>query len=228
MNPLHLHSSRDRELELDARELTSQVTEAPKRSTPVSIATTLLLISSGCFLMDHSSMPAEHGLHDMDMDMDMSMSMTFSKLGSYKVKILWDWWNVQQPFEYFLSCLFVVALAIGYHAMRRLQSRALTDLIVAKELNEELISSLTSPLMSGTKGPGGGHTARSLTARSKLKRARYAVISAGCYTLALLLMLIAMTYNSGLFIMLVVGYGVGDYLFVDIGQQGGLQAEHCH
>jgi Ctr copper transporter family len=97
-----------------------------------------------------------------------------------------------------------------------------------QELNEELISSLTSPLMSGTKGPGGGHTARSLTARSKLKRARYAVISAGCYTLALLLMLIAMTYNSGLFIMLVLGYGIGDYLFVDIGQQAGLQAEHCH
>jgi Ctr copper transporter family len=83
--------------------------------------------------MEHSSVPAEHGLHgDMDMDMDMSMSMTFSKLGSYKVKILWDWWNVQQPFEYFLSCLFVVALAIAYHAMRRLQSRALRDLIVAK------------------------------------------------------------------------------------------------
>lgn len=87
---------------------------------------------------------------------------------------------------------------------------------------------MTSPLVSGVKGPGGGHTARSLTARSKLKRARYAVISAGCYTLALLLMLIAMTYNSGLFIMLVLGYGIGDYLFVDIGQQAGLQADHCH
>jgi Ctr copper transporter family len=82
--------------------------------------------------MEHSSIPAEHGLYDMDMDMDMSMSMTFSKLGAYKVKVLWDWWDVQQPFEYFLSCLFVVALAIGYHAMRRLQSRALRDLIVAK------------------------------------------------------------------------------------------------
>jgi Ctr copper transporter family len=74
---------------------------------------------------------SSHGM-DMDMDMDMSMSMTFSKLGAYKVKVLWDWWDVQQPFEYFLSCLFVVALAIGYHAMRRLQSRALRDLIVAK------------------------------------------------------------------------------------------------
>jgi Ctr copper transporter family len=85
--------------------------------------------------MEHASVPATHGLHGvdaMDMDMDMSMSMTFSKLGSYKVKILWDWWDVKQPFEYFLSCLFVVALAIAYHALRRLQGRALRELVVAK------------------------------------------------------------------------------------------------
>mmetsp|Transcript_25983 Transcript_25983/g.43289 ORF Transcript_25983/g.43289 Transcript_25983/m.43289 type:complete len:259 (-) Transcript_25983:207-983(-) len=49
--------------------------------------------------------------------------------------------------------------------------------------------------------------------RVLLLRILHACLSAASYTLALLLMLISMTYNSTLFLALVIGYGLGDYLF---------------
>lgn len=46
-----------------------------------------------------------------------------------------------------------------------------------------------------------------------LLRVTHALLSGLSYCLALLLMLAAMTYNPGIFVALVVGYAVGDYLF---------------
>lgn len=44
-------------------------------------------------------------------------------------------------------------------------------------------------------------------------RLLHAVLSGLNYALALLLMLVAMTYNPGLFMALVIGYAIGDFLF---------------
>ena len=45
------------------------------------------------------------------------------------------------------------------------------------------------------------------------ERVVHAVVSAINYGFALLLMLVAMTYNPSLFLALVVGYGAGDMIF---------------
>jgi hypothetical protein len=47
----------------------------------------------------------------------------------------------------------------------------------------------------------------------------HAFMSAVIYGLALLLMLVAMTYNVGLFLALLVGYFLGDLLFFSMGIQ---------
>lgn len=44
-------------------------------------------------------------------------------------------------------------------------------------------------------------------------RLLHALLSGLNYALALLLMLVAMTYNPGLFMALVIGYAIGDFLF---------------
>jgi hypothetical protein len=46
-----------------------------------------------------------------------------------------------------------------------------------------------------------------------MQRLTHAVMSGLSYCLALLLMLAAMTYNTSLFVALVLGYAIGDYLF---------------
>ncbi len=46
-----------------------------------------------------------------------------------------------------------------------------------------------------------------------LLRLLHSLVSALSYGLALMLMLVAMTYNPSLFLSLVVGYGLGDFLF---------------
>lgn len=56
-------------------------------------------------------------------------------------------------------------------------------------------------------------------------RLLHAFISAIQYGLSLMLMLVAMTYNPSLFVALITGYFVGDFLFYSPSLSGGSQ---CH
>lgn len=179
---------------------------------------------------------------DMPDDMDMgSMAMTFSNLGAYKVKILWGWWDVQTRWEFFFSACAVVMLCLLYHAVRRTQGRMLRELISAAKhpsaAPSEELGGLTSPLIGSHKSNNGAIASSSSSSGAtgsragkglRVKRLKYAATAAVGYALALLLMLIAMTYNSGLFLVLVFGYFLGEFLLCEGSSVPMLRLDHCH
>lgn len=63
----------------------------------------------------------EHMHNDMDMHMDgmtMAMPMTFGKLSDYKLKLLFEWWDIQEKWQFALSWIVVCCASIAYHAIR--------------------------------------------------------------------------------------------------------------
>jgi hypothetical protein len=147
----------------------------------------------------------------------MEMVMTFSDLDEYKVTILWDGWDVETKVQYAFSWIFVVFLCIVYHASRWLITSMEDEMRYCRDAKyEHLIQNNNST----------GEQKRSIDSMLIESRLLYGVnpkllkvyhsIAAGLqYGLALLLMLISMTYNSGLFLALMIGYGIGDFLFID-------------
>jgi hypothetical protein len=74
------------------------------------------------------------------------------------------------------------------------------------------------------RGPSGGVVLNAFEKRQILiLRATHAGLSGLSYLWSLLLMLVAMTYNPGLFVALVLGYALGDFLF--FGRTVGLVGE---
>lgn len=74
------------------------------------------------------------------------------------------------------------------------------------------------------RGPSGGVVVNAFEKRQILiLRATHAALSGLSYLWSLLLMLVAMTYNPGLFVALVLGYALGDFLF--FGRTVGLAGE---
>jgi hypothetical protein len=74
------------------------------------------------------------------------------------------------------------------------------------------------------RGSSGGVVLNTFEKRQILiLRATHAGLSGLSYMWSLLLMLVAMTYNPGLFVALVLGYALGDFLF--FGRTVGLAGE---
>jgi len=177
---------------------------------------------------------------DMDMDMDMTMTMSFSPIGSYKVTVVWGWWKVTEIWQYWVTLVAVCILAIGFNYSRNFQQvfvyhwahivkeRALKDSYdpeVATEAvlhsnsnpdmrqrREELREPLTKEQSSFTYGST-GKLDKSANQMPIKVRLAYSAIAAFNYAYGLLLMLVAMTFNAGIFFALVVGYFLGDVLF---------------
>jgi hypothetical protein len=135
-------------------------------------------------------------MDDMSMgDMSMgSMYMTFQSWDTYKVTVVFDSWDIEDKWQYVLSFIAIVVAAAFYHVLRyagdRLKRHTFTSY---SKLNQSLIPSTKSQ-------------------RSIFQyRLLHAVLAGFTYCYALLLMLVAMTYNPGLFLALGVGYGIGDF-----------------
>lgn len=76
-------------------------------------------------------------------------------------------------------------------------------------------------LIGGNKGP------TRLTRHSLvILRIMHAVLGGVSYGLAMLLMLVAMTYNPGLFVALIAGYTAGDFIFFRL--SGSSPDSGCH
>jgi hypothetical protein len=156
--------------------------------------------------------------------MGMSMAMSFSPLFDYKVVVLFGWWDVQTPAQYAATCLVVFLATVGYHALRAFQAKVARSLPPSNDRATTSTSSggLQTPLLS-TSAP-----ALALGSPSFSSRLLHALVGGAGYGLALLLMLVSMTYNSGLFIVLCFGYAVGDFCFAHQQTPGKMGTDHCH
>ncbi len=154
----------------------------------------------------------------------MSMVMTFSDFSQYKLKILFDNWDVQTKWQFLLSFIAVIIAGIGYHYLR--YSVAILEQRLRDAVSASIESTIYDPVH--TNGEGlliSGITKGSINSYSGKKRPipitknirglclYRSVLSTLMYALALMLMLVAMTYNSWLFLSLTLGYFIGDYLF---------------
>lgn len=163
--------------------------------------------------MSHDGYSMEHpeGMSGMG-GMSMSMAMTFSSFWETHVTVLWDWWAVSEPAGYSATCFIVAVSSVLYHALLRYKTKTYVEMTVKKD-GIEVSPSLNAPLMGNSNYNSTVNGPSAMGSPTRMKRMKFALISALCYAVSLLLMLVAMTYNTGLFISLVTGYFIGVYVF---------------
>ena len=153
---------------------------------------------------------------DAEPAMNMSpMQMTFSHWNDYKgVKILFDFWVVTSITSLVLSCLILISLSLLNCWIRR----------YIANIEHAKIEKLSTPFFQGYQVEGNrpeevgrGQINQSFTPSSYVKspasgrnslispQFEVALIVSFNYTLSLLLMLVAMTYQPFLFFSLVIG-----------------------
>ena len=175
-----------------------------------------------------------NGSSDDDMMM-MMMPMTFSSWKSYKLQILFTSWDVQTVPQYIASWFLIVILCIVLHVLRCSIAVISLSMKLKREptyminnikntiglgfTSESSINSL--PIDSTNLMDSSDKKRKNIIDRMiDILRSRpllflrliHALFTAINYGLSLLLMLVAMTYNPGLFLALIVGYFFGDLL----------------
>jgi hypothetical protein len=175
----------------------------------------------------------------------MSMVMTFGKWEDYQLKMVFNSWDIQTKTQYFFSWVFVVLAVIAWHGLKYLQTTIVEENMKNVILNSKIMShddgdfTNTNPQIQATKSSSGSNfllpegkwsgSSRKLW----ILRLTHSLLSALMYGLALMLMLVSMTYNCGLFLALLVGYFAGDLIFYksilgsNQGSNQGLQ-HACH
>merc|ERR1712000_292626 len=117
-----------------------------------------------------------------------------------KGKVLFEFWNVQNIYEYVATCIFILFLAIFYEWLSDYRTYFNT---YKAPLNEQIpLIQHTSPQLpnENQKFDATKHFMKTILHMIQL-------------TVSYLIMLIAMTYNVGYFCCIIVGAGIGYYLF---------------
>ncbi len=69
--------------------------------------------------MEHNEIIPSPHTHDHAMHTsEMTMSMTFSAWSDYKLKLLFTWWDINDPWQYVLSWIVVVVCMVLFHLMK--------------------------------------------------------------------------------------------------------------
>lgn len=171
------------------------------------------------------------------MDMMGSMSMTFASFSTYKMQVVWGWWDVKTKGQYVATLLALAAAVVVHRWLVKLEvAYVKKTLVQATEdggagrggggggfvgglgINTTTTANmeLGESLLMGGGGTGAGRTRLHGAVVKSVpfsKRLMHAAFSGLLYLYALLLMLAAMTYNPGLFLALGVGYIVGELCF---------------
>ena len=186
-------------------------------------------------------------------DATATMSMTFDSWSVYKLKLLFDGWDVQTQWEFGLTCLAVGLAAVIYQAMRflifvvedtmhpqSLSSFSTLDSVMDSSTRHggDKGSAVTNPAnrtdpQTGYQRASPSDDTATLSSTSSGSSDRYiwlrllhSVLAGLNYGLALVLMLIAMSYNPSILVSLISGYAIGDFIFfVRMRPTGN---ENCH
>ena len=163
-------------------------------------------------MLQHLASLMRRRLNMMD-DTTSSMSMTFDGWSTYKMKLLFDGWDVATQWEFGLTCIAVAFFAVIYQSLR--------FLVFVVEDTMHPPGSSYSTFESVERGGYRSAEAVPLTNKEGVLSAEkyfwfrvlHSVLSAATYGLAIILMLMAMSFNPSIFISLVAGYGLGDFIF---------------
>lgn len=143
------------------------------------------------------------------------MQMTFGAWSDYEVKVLWEWWNISTKGQMALSWFIIVAATVCCHAIK--YSLEYLEVHKSVGMGKEDSGSTSEGLLTGAHKvdiTGSSSSSSSSTNSSSLKfYIMHSLIAALYYCVSLLLMLVAMTYNVALFMALVVGWALGDFIF---------------
>ncbi|CAM9123197.1 unnamed protein product [Sphacelaria rigidula] len=147
---------------------------------------------------------------DDDMNMDMGMSMSFSFTCNVG-PLLFSWWTINSCTSLWLSFIPVVVLGIARHWA--------FSYVAGVKRSAKGNAATCSSSQSRTTALLEGSTFRSDGSPAKVESANlgtrfiWTLISTLGGALSLLSMLVVMTYNSGLFIAVLVGEAIGHWVF---------------
>lgn len=138
-----------------------------------------------------------------------TMTSTFSSWQSYRLHILFSGWDISNPWQFVLSFFAVMAAAAIYHAFEcivaHIEQNFAEYLTESNKLPSDSLSTSSSDLKPLLQRPRGWSVVQgSLRLLSAIK-----------FALALMLMLVAMTMNTSLFLALFLGYMLGVFLLCD-------------
>ena len=145
------------------------------------------------------------------------MVMTFSDWDTYKTKILFDKWDCTKKWQFGLSALCIVVSVVVYKWLGlyliRLEKKMKNSI---DDSANDYADTIQSGLYIGNRSDVGARNSNSKAVVGNIDltlRIWHGFVSAINYGFALMLMLVAMTFNPVLFVSLMIGYGIGDFIF---------------
>lgn len=161
--------------------------------------------------------------------------MTFGSFSDYKLKLLWNSWDIQEEWQFALSWIAVFLAVIVYQALHYViysveaamrKERIESSIIMNPDGDIELGHSSHSNVIAGGVQEGTYFLLGSKSRAGFQVRIIHAVLGGVSYGLAMLLMLVAMTYNPSLLLALMLGYAAGDFMFFRL--SGSSPDSGCH
>ncbi|CAF1385317.1 unnamed protein product [Rotaria sp. Silwood1] len=201
------------------------------------MASTTPLMNHDHHMMNHSTdtsaVSTGHGFHMKDM---MMMAMTFH--GGYKEQILFDQWNTKTTSAFVASWFAVFFFAVLYEALKTFRDAlARRDICATCTQTENRQQTVVHPDDHQEERPGENDLLSPIRIENhRINRARLLSVSHLIQTLlhilqmalSYLLMLVAMTFNIYLFFAIVLGAGLGHFLFGWRRSSVIDYNEHCH
>lgn len=149
---------------------------------------------------------------------DAGMPTAFLPFQSYKIQLLFQGWNVQEPWQFALTFLAIVLMGATVHVLE------CVSLSMKNSMIATLIKSNNKPDMIGEDGSR--FAVATETNDSQVKKMNRptgwcgikvinGVLAGLRYSLTLILMLVVMSFNPLLFMALLMGNFVGDFICCD-------------
>lgn len=157
------------------------------------------------------------GMDDMPSSMPSSRiavneQETFSDWGSYQCHLLFNGWDINKQWQFTLTWFAVLATVVVIHLLECAilsMKTSMLQILQAQNDTDEVDH-------TATKFKSTAKTGRLIRPYGWLViKMVLSIISGIRYALFLMLMLVAMSFNTSLFIALLFGYLVGDYVCCD-------------
>ena len=154
--------------------------------------------------------------------MEMDMVMTFQSWSSYQLQIVFEHWNVTTKWQFAGSWFAIVFLTVAYHGLKfsiaKMEAQENSGHYKRHSLGDSSganVMGLDTNNISNISLTGvGSKTDAQVTGISSLKyKLQHAALTGVSYGFSLILMLVAMTYNPWLFVALMIGWALGDFIF---------------